>query len=292
MLTKGFQSLAAARSSGAPRCRNAARQRPTTLLPRVSSGAAAGLPLSQNHLGTSIPQGCLIQHLPPREPGWSGRGAQRTRGGLSQTPRHAGPPPSPERSVPLGVRARGGSPSPRGPAAAGLPSPPWLTALLSAPRPRRAPRAAEGGRPLPTALCSTPAEAPAASPAAGPTARSRKWRPLPSWRASASLPAVQNGGGGGPEPSIAEPPWSRGAGPRAPSQWASARGLEATNGERRRCRAAPRVQWERRELGAQSSPARLGAALRRAGAEAAVSCPGAWWSDGGIVGKFLGEVRI
>lgn len=56
--------------------------------------------------------------------------------------------------------------------------------------------------------------------------------------------------------------------------------------------AARRAQWERRARGARSPGARLGAALRRAGAEAAVSCPGAWWSDGGIVGKFLGEVRI
>lgn len=78
--------------------------------------------------------------------------------------------------------------------------------------------------------------------------RGRKWRPgpsLPRWRTGASLPTVQNGGGGGPEPSITETPWSRGAGPRASSQWALARGLEAANGERRWWRTSRRAQWER-----------------------------------------------
>lgn len=43
-----------------------------------------------------------------------------------------------------------------------------------------------------------------------------------------------------------------------------------------------------------AGPRPRGAGRCRAGGRrrAAVSCPGAWWSDGGIVGKFLGEVRI
>lgn len=231
-----------------------------------------------------------------RTPSSAGAGLKRRRSTAhpeaagTDAAAHTAPPRGPARPQP---RALGSarSPCPRWEPVAARPgrSPRSLSAVAGGP----APGTPSAAAPCPPRSVPPPADGPATgSAAAGRAARSRKWRPLPYWRASASLPAVQNGGRGGPEPSIAEPPWSRGAGPRASSQWASARGLEAPNGERRRCRAAPRAQWERRELGAQSPPARLGAALRRAGAEAAVSCPGAWWSDGGIVGKFLGEVRI